>query len=308
MHTEKRNSYKLAGGIHAITIKTKNTVTEWPQDLRGCIKKEYGWKPTSLDEKSMLTINMDKYFENCLTATGFQETLKEILCSCKIDDFTFVRTEFQLTNCISEYSQAFDKLNKYLLSSLLRTCSLRKTYIPYDMVDMYDKFTFTTKGQGTSCGKCEDKSKIIQSHLVLKTGAREWQNIYREANNVKLDKNLLRQSLEAWIIQLDAALNHLDETQKVYNDELELIYRELKQYKVIRVRSVIDFILRFHDCIFTKKQLIDLYERLEPNSKETATKKATYFKREYGIEFFSKNDMKYAVSEIKRTILEFLEK
>lgn len=318
MRLEKRNKYRLTGSVHTLTIKTSSgKVKPLSQQAQDCLKKNREHLTPFGELESTITINPNQYFADCFTFTGFEATLKKIFDDCKIGDWVFVRTDFRLDNYDPEHYQAFTKLNRYLLSSLSIAYKLKNNYLTHDLLTLRQK-TQAIKGnrfeaehynRAIKSAETENTRERAQSRLELRTVAKEWQSIYYGADVGESNFDLLRMDLtETWFTRLDAALNHLDEIQMIYNENLEQIYHELMQDKIVRVRSVTDFILWFQDFIFTKKQLIDLYERLEPNSRETAAKKATYFKREYGIEFFSKNDAKYAVNEIKRSILEFFAK
>ena len=80
--------------------------------------------------------------------------------------------------------------------------------------------------------------------------------------------------------------------------------RYIKRIKIhIRFRSLTDFIIQYQDCIFCKKQMIDLLSRFEEVKDPKI--RAENHKKRYGIEYFSKKDVERAVAEVKRATEEF---
>lgn len=318
MRLEKRNNYRLTGSVHTLTIKTSSgKIKPLSQQAQDCLKKNREHLTPFGELESTITINPNQYFADCFTFTGFEATLKKIFDDCQIGDWVFVRTDFRLDNYNPEHYQAFTKLNRYLLSSMSITYKLKNNYLTHDLLTMRQKtqaiksnrFEAEHYNRAIKSIETENTREKAQSRLELRTVSKEWRSLYSGADAGESNFDLLRKNLtETWFARLDAALNHLNELQQIYNDNLEQIYHEWEQSETVRFRSITEFIMQFQDFIFTKKQLINLYERLESDSKEMATKRATYYKRTYGIEFFSQNDVKYAVSEIKRAILEFFAK
>ena len=98
----------------------------------------------------------------------------------------------------------------------------------------------------------------------------------------------------------------MDLVHKRYNDELEYIYKSDKDAFPKRFRSLTDFLIQYQDCIFCRRQLIDLLSRFD-EVKDPATR-AKKFKSRYGIEFFSAADVRAAVDEVKRATTEFFAK
>lgn len=71
----------------------------------------------------------------------------------------------------------------------------------------------------------------------------------------------------------------------------------------MKFRSLTDFLIQYQNCIFCKAQMVDLLSRFdEVKNPETRAKN---HKKRYGIEYFSKKDVEYAVAEIKRASEKF---
>ena len=118
------------------------------------------------------------------------------------------------------------------------------------------------------------------------------------------DNDIKKEFVEKWFLRWDKALKNLDKVQERYNAELERIWKEGKNAYPCRFVTLREFLMQYQDCIFSKKQMIDLLERLDGEVKNPKSYAENYKKR-YGIEYFSQKDVEQAVAEVKRAILEF---
>ena len=108
-----------------------------------------------------------------------------------------------------------------------------------------------------------------------------------------------------WTKQLDSAIEHFEDVQKEYNEHLEHLYKA-DLTKDSRDRNYLNldaFLLQYKDCIFTRKQLIDLLRRFE--EVKTPVKKANRFKEKHRIEYFSKADLNVVVRCLKEKMNAF---
>lgn len=311
MNPLKRSKYTLRGSEHTFAIKATGIVEAKTQ----AAKESTGITIHNVDEiESTIVVNPNKYCGDIFRFSDFKEVVKRIVADCGIESYRFVRTDFRLDSYDPEHYKAFKKLNRYLLAALTVTYKIKNSYITYDMMTLKQK-TQAIKGErfeaenydrAAKSRQTENHREPAQSRFELRTMAKEWKRTYVKAEAETENMELFKADLvETWFMRLDAALNHLEEVQALYNNTLEGTYRELKEED--RMRTITDFILWYQDFIFTKKQLIDLYKRLDDTGADPV-EKASNHKKRYGIEFFSKADAKYAVAEIKRAILEFLEK
>ena len=89
---------------------------------------------------------------------------------------------------------------------------------------------------------------------------------------------------------------------KLNFSELARIYQEDKAAYPVKFRSLTDFLIQYQDCIFCHRQLVNLLELIGVDNPES---RARNHKKRYGIEYFSKSDLKKAVDEIKRATEKF---
>lgn len=112
--------------------------------------------------------------------------------------------------------------------------------------------------------------------------------------------------VNTWFRRWDKALENLPLVHQRYNDALEQIYREGKSSYPRKFRSLTDFLLQYENCIFCKSQMIDLLSRFPDEVKNPKTR-AENHKKKWGVEFFSQNDVKKAIAEVRRAALEFFD-
>lgn len=90
--------------------------------------------------------------------------------------------------------------------------------------------------------------------------------------------------------------------QKVYNEALQKKYYDGLNARPVQFRTLTDFLIQNQDSIFTSMQMVDLLKRLGVSNPES---RAKYHKKKYGIEYFSKSDVEYAIKEIKRATQQY---
>ena len=83
------------------------------------------------------------------------------------------------------------------------------------------------------------------------------------------------------------------------------IWNENEEAEQKRFITITEFLLRYQDCIFTRRQMVELLSRLPGIRNPENT--AKYIKQKYKIEFFSQADVRYAIGEIKRATMEFFD-
>lgn len=226
----------------------------------------------------------------------FETVFQTILAGAGIDDYAIVRADMRFDSYDSEHYRDFVKLNRYLISALAMAYKVRNCYRSADLfseqqlsvavknkyfeIENYDK---DAESNGTD---------IAQSRLEERSKA--WAN-----------KDLRAEFVEHWFLRWDKAIRYLDAVQQRYNDELVRIYMDGKNAYPCKFRSLTDFLIQYQDCIFAKKQMIDLLSRIPEVGPEKAKTKAENHKKRYGIEYFSQKDVETAIAEIKRATLEF---
>lgn len=294
MNKKKLNQYKLTGSIHTLSVKVPGTV-EIPDETKDCVEScvhsERG------HTHSNLKINPNKLSGEIYSFSQFNNTMKKIYESMDIKDYRLIRVDMPLDSFDSDHYLKYAKLNKYLVSLLAVTYSVRNCYKSVNLFSQ-KQLSIAVKNEymelenydkaAESCGKAPAKAR-------LEMRSKSWK-----------DNDYEKEFCERWASRWNKALQNKDELIKQYNDELEKIYLKGKDSFPVQFRSLTDFLIQYSDCIFSKKQMIDLLKRF-PEVKDAKTRAENHKKR-YGIEYFSDNDVKNAVKEILRATREFFRK
>ena len=230
--------------------------------------------------------------------SNFTVALDTVLLGAGIEEYRIIRADFRLDSYDSDHYRAFAKLNKYLISMLAVCYPSVNTYISYNL--------FTQKQLS-----CAVKNRDFEAEHYDKDA---------ESNGTDLAKSRLEERskarpntsidipsefLDHWAIRWQKAFECLEQVGERYNSELLEIYRTGKNAYPVQWRSLTDFLLRYSDCIFTRKQLISLLSQIPEIGPEKAKTRAENFKKRFGCEFFSKSDVQYAIREIQRATEEF---
>lgn len=291
MKLDKRYKYKLTGSIHTISIKTPELPKEVNRNIAGCMKSHYVLKS---EPHTISIINVHKLNGEVYTYEDFMKSLLKILNEAGISVYNIIRADMRYDSYDSAYYNEFKKLNRYLISALAVTYKVSNTYRTEDLFSQqqlsiaiksryiecehYDK-NAQTKGRDAACSRLELRSK---------------------GGKIKELKN---EFIDMWGKRWDKAVKNLLTVQKKYNDSLEKIYKDSKYNKTAEFRSLTDFIIRYQECIFTHEQLVELLSRFDEI--KNPINRARNHKKRYGMEFFTDNDVKYAITEIKRATEEF---
>ena len=314
MNQQKLHDWRFTGSIHTLSIKSPGIAKTQTQAAEDSAKI---YIRTGDEIESFITINPNKYDKDIFCFSDFERIIAAITSECGVDYYEFIRTDFRLDNYDPKFYQSYLKLTRYIMAALSLTYGIKNNYITNDMFTLRQR-SQAIKGKdievenydrAAKSRQTENHKELAQSRLEFRTMPREWRSIYLEAEGIESNMDLLKKSLtKSWFEKLDAASKNFDYVQRFYNDNLEQIYREITDASNLsmRVRSATDFIMWYQDCIFTRKQLIDLYRRLDSSTDPVL--RADNHKRRYGMEFFSKSDMRIAIAEIKRAVMEFFEK
>ncbi len=316
MNKQKLKEYNLTGSIHTISIKSPGIVEDIQEDVSKCISSksqtQNGMSTTSI-------INPNKLLGDVFGYQEFQTVFNTILSGAGISDYNFIRADMRFDNYEPEHYKQYAKLNRYLISMLAVTYKVKNTYKTENLFNhkqlsvaiKNDYFEIENYDRAAKSELTENHSEPAQARLEERTVSRQWRNIYsKEVPNVgAIDHNmemLKAEFTDGWFARWDKAIQNIDKVHKRYNDELEKIYKEDKNSYPTRFRSLTDFIIQYQDCIFCKKQMIDLLSRFEEVKDPKV--RAENHKKRYGIEYFSKKDVQQAVAEVKRATEEFFRK
>ncbi len=294
MNPNKLNNYSLTGSIHTLSVKSPGIVEGIDQEVLNCIVAcshvQDGTTTTSI-------INPNKLVGDIFCYSELMLALNTILAGAGINDYSIVRADMRFDSYDAEHYKQYAKLNRYLISALAVTYKVKNVY--------HTKNLFTEQQQSiaikNSYFEIEHYDKNAESNGSDITKSR-----LEERSKRWTDRDLKREFINEWFRRWDKAAKNLNFVQEKYNDELEQIYRKDKNAYPKRFTSLTNFIIQYQDCIFCKKQLIDLFSRFPDEVKNPKIRSENHRKR-YGIEYFSQKDIDKAIQEIKRATLDFFE-
>lgn len=168
-----------------------------------------------------------------------------------------------------------EKINNYKLTGSIHTLQIKSMDIP----DVPPQLQECISSSSTKTKKIENekKSKLEDIEREFVT---DWSNRWQKA----------------------IATANVEAVWSKFNCELAKIYQEDKTAYPVKFRSLTDFLIQYQDCIFCHRQMVQLLEMIGIENPES---RARNHKKRYGIEYFSKTDLKKAVAEIKRATCEF---
>ena len=317
MNKQKLENYNLTGSIHTLSVKSPGIVEDIQKEVLNCITANSRTKNNQPTTTSI--INPNKLAGDVLTYSEFETVFNTILTGAGIKNYNIVRADMRFDNYDPEHYRSYAKLNRYIISALAATYKVRNAYRTENLFN-HQQLSVAIKNDYFECenydraAKSEitgNKTEPAQSRLEERTTSKQWRRINEKAKSKEMeivsDRNiyaLKREFTDGWFERKKKKKKNLDLVQQTYNDELEKLYNSDKISYPCRFRSMTDFILQYQDCVFTRKQLIDLFTRL---GVENPVLRAKNHKQRYGIEFFSKADVQHAINEVKRATKDFFE-
>lgn len=296
MNKEKLNKYRLTGSIHTLSIRVDGAVGVIPKEYSDAVKCSS--RKTEQGTVTTCILNLNKIEGEIYSFWEFLLMLQTVLNSMGIMKYRIIRADMRFDSFELEHYQEFSKLNRYLISMLAVTYHVRNTYFTQDLfsqkqlsvavknkyfeIENYDKEA-ESNGTDAACSRLEERSK-------------SWKN-----------NDFINEFVGHWFRRWDKAIEKRAWVHKRYNDELERIYKEGKNSFPVQFRSLTDFLIQYRGCIFCKEQMVELLSRFDEVGAEKAEIRAKNHKSRNGIEYFSENDIMYAVNEIKRATKEFFE-
>ena len=302
----------MTGSIHTLSIKSPGIVEDIQEDVSKCISSN----SQSNNELTTTTsvINPNKLMGDIFSYQEFRTVFNTILGGAGISDYNLIRADMRFDNYEPDHYKQYAKLNRYLISMLAVTYKVKNTYKTENLFShkqlsvaiKNDYFEIENYDRAAKSELTENHEEIAQARLEERTVSRSFRNLYEKCKKSGEDINmkiLKSEFTDGWFARWDKAIKNMDKVQQRYNDELEKIYKEDKNSYPTRFRSLTDFIIQYQDCIFCKKQMIDLLSRFEEVKDPKI--RAENHKKRYGIEYFSKKDVERAIEEVKRATEEF---
>lgn len=311
MNKQKLDAYNVKASIHTAQAKSPDEVVEEVQEtVQDCIKVSR--TNTAAGLTTNIVLNPNKLNGDCFAFSEFQTVVDTILAGAGIKNYQFVRTDMRFDSYDPAHYERYAKLNRYLISGLAAVYKVRNTYKTTDLFTS-KQLSVAVKNDYFECENYDRAAKSevthntvepAQSRLEVRTVARQWRKINEKpGNNMEKLKNDMTTT---WFSRWNKVVDNLDLVHERYNNALEEIYKNGKSAYPVKFRSLTDFLIQYQNCIFCKAQLIDLLSRFPDEVKDPKVR-AQNFRKKYGVEFFSKQDVRRAIDEVQRAALEFFE-
>ena len=301
MNPEKRSNFSLQGSVHTLSIKYPELAEPIPQYYidSGIIKSSS--RTENGERKTTSIINPNKLSGNVFAYSDFCVAFGDILNEAGIEENTYklVRCDMKFDSYENEHYKSYQKLNRLLISLLKVEYSVRNAY-KTDHLITDERLSMAIKSnmfEAEAYDKDYESGGTDLAKSRFEVRSKKWN-----------DNDIPNEFLVKWSNRWDKALKRFDDVQMIYNDALEKQYKESLGVKPCLYRSLTDFLIANQERIFTSKQMVDLLSRFEEvGGVEKAKERAKYHKKKYGIEYFSKADLEYAINEIKRATTKFFE-
>lgn len=304
MNIQKRTTYanKLnSNGIDTFSAyvngQAERVGDETQRNIKSC-----SYQPDK--DKTYIEVNANKKKdggEKLITKySEFKEKVKQILneLSKTPDDLDMIRADFCFNSKNEKSYHEYEKLHRLLISCLAKAYKFKNCYQSKDLwtheslsiaikksdaeIENYNKKK-ESNGKDESCNRLEIRSKLMHG------------------------SSLEYQFLQKWFERLDKAREMFKDVQEESNKNLEKLYKEdlMKKKRDRDYLSLNAFLMQYRECIYCRRQMIDLLSRFE--EVEAPEKKADKFKEKHKIEYFSQRDIDFLVDVLKKKLIEYFE-
>lgn len=288
----------LVAGIDTLQVKTSTFPEgEYPyftHDRTRLVKKDL----FDETEEYYLRVNPDKTYQDTSYYGGYQVAMNQIIKESGIGNVVKTRIDFRFDDYDTSYFDSY-KLNKLLILLVAEHYNINNRYQSCDLLTAECK-TVRVQNQYLEL-ECynkalEEPESSIKTRLEVRS-----KKLYDDTHEdtKELDE------LEKWMKRLEKVAantsNAYTRLVNTLNNNLIVRYRELKSKG--KVVSVNEFITKYEDFIFTRRQLTDLYNRLGYKSPEV---QASKYKRTHKLECYSLKQIQDYVKAIRRSADRFI--
>lgn len=305
MRLDKKNNYPNTidiVGCHTISGYITQEVQAIDETVKDTIKSCSRLKVRGKDEyKTYLQLNPNKLDGEQKIITRYSE-LQKVLdiifngIGASVDDLSMSRADLCFDSTDPEAYEDYKKLHRLLICCVAEAYSFKNCYQACDLWT-YKSLSIAIKNDEA---EIENYDKDEESN-----GGSESKNRL-ELRAKKMQKsNIQHEFLDKWCNRLDKAIECFEDVKQHYNMELERLYKtDLAKPKKYRDYANLNgFLLRYKECIFDRRQMVDLLSRFD--EVKNPSSRADNFKRKHYIEYFSRNDLKYIVKCLKNKIKEY---
>ena len=271
--------YNLTAGIHTISIKTHDTVTE-----------TVGVSYVSQNPQTNVTtvrINANKLSGFLVRYPDYLLALESILQRAGIHSYHLIRVDMCFDSFDAEHYQKYAKINRLLISMIAQTYHVQNKYRTTDLFTN-NQLSVAIKNPNSFEVENYDKAAESLGNDICKS---RFEIRSLRMNNQDIEEEFVHH----WDMRFDKAMGCFDATLERYNTELlKRFYEEQRHGQKVKWAT---FFQKYENCIFTKGQAIDLLEGMGVGRPEERYK---YFKKKYGLLTYTDADVRYAIFEIQR--------
>jgi len=298
MDIKKRNDYvnHLYGACHTLSGKAEFVdikAAGHEEIVKTCYRKYDKGKNRHY---MYLQLNPNKVIPNSMLKTfkEFEFVLDMALKRIRARGFSPTRIDMSFNSDHEDDYELFKKLNRLLICCIASAYNIKNCYQTSDLWT-YESLSIAVKNDSI---EAENYNKEKEAKGQVDTKNR----LEFRSKRLRPESNMIDEFCVKWFERLDKAIQQFQTVQDRYNDELSKIWLKdrCKPDKERTYLSYTDFILKYRDCIFTRKQLEALLDKM---GIENSTTKAKNFKKRHTIEFYSLTDLKIIVKAIKDTTL-----
>ena len=228
-----------------------------------------------------------------MSYTEFVRVLEEAFERMEAIGFRVTRADLCFNSNDLEDYELFKKLNKLLICCIADAYEIKNCY---QTSDLWSDKSLSTAVKGNDI-EAENYDKSVENPNVPTKNR-------LELRSLRVRGSLEEEFLVKWFVRLDKAVEHFELVQERYNKELCKIWQadQEKPQKDRDFISLTAFLMVYKDCIFTRKQLVELLKMI---GVENPVRKAKNFKDRHTIEFYSKTDIKEIVKALKQATIDY---
>lgn len=281
--------HKINCNIHTVTVisDTKPLV-----DVQGVALKRICGKEND-KEKYSIHINPNNYIQDDINSLAdFNRILEEIENTAGLTNCQLARADVKFDSYEENYDELL-KLNKLVVLLCSITFHLDNRYQAIDPLTI-DALTVRVQNDYY---EVENYNKALESKYKDKAYNRLE---VRSKALLKKTKKSIAEIIEDWLKKLEIVINEYERLQDICNT---LLIKRWRLERNIKVKSFAEFIRKYQDNIYTRKQLILLYQDLEVKNPERSADK---FKNRNEIEYISRNDLQAYYNILKKSATEFM--
>lgn len=296
MRIDKRNKYvnNLYAALHTISGRAEQVCLSAAQNEP--IVKTCYLKKQKDNESFYLQLNPNKVVPGSMlkSYSDFNTVLDEAMKRIEATPLQLTRVDLSFNSDSEEDYELFKKLNRLLICCIAHAYNVKNCYKTSDL--WTDRSLSVAIKSDTI--EAENYNKELESQ-----GQTESKNRL-ELRSKRMSTTIEDEFLNKWFKRLDKAVEQFTAVQQRYNNELARIWSDdvAKSKKERDFVSLTAFLLRYKDCIFTRKQLENLLKKIQVENPRSKAKK---FKDNHKIEFYSLTDLKVVIKAIKDAAIRY---